>query len=326
VSSPRLSVCIPTFERVAYLREAVGSAQAQSVQELEILVGDDGNSAELREYVEATARVDPRVRYLKTPERLRLARNWTFLAHQARGEFATFMGDDDRLLPRFAERLLEAASSDVAVAFSNHFLIDARGVRLAEESELTTRQYRRDEISPGILPDARVAVWRNSVPMSSAIVRTVHVQRLEFKPDINTPEIELFARLSGESARFAFVPEYLCEYRTHAASETTSGLTLDRLAEYLVDIPVPPSLEHEKRAYVERLVLAGVSIRLRRGDLDGARRLRSLAYYPRRGALHARAVQRLCLAMPDRLATNAFRALTRLGQEARRALLNGAAR
>jgi len=326
VSSPRLSVCIPTYERVAYLREAVVSAQNQSEPNVEILIGDDGDSRELRDYAEAAARDDARVRYLKTPERLRLARNWTFLAHQARGEFSTFMGDDDRLLPRFAERLLGEASSDVAVVFSNHFLIDAGGHRLSEQSELATRHYRRHELAPGVLPDARVAVWRNSVPMSSAIVRTAHVQRLEFKPDINTPEIELFARLAGEGARFSFVPEYLCEYRTHAGSETTSGLTLDRLAEYLVEIPVPPALEHEKRACVERLVLAGVSIRLRRGDLDGARRLRGLTYYPRKGALHARALQRLCLALPDRVAASAFREITRLGQEARRALSNGVSR
>lgn len=326
MSSPRLSVCIPTYERVAYLREAVASAQKQTEPNVEILIGDDGDSRELREYAEEAARGDSRVRYLKTPERLRLARNWTFLAHQARGEFATFMGDDDRLLPRFAERLLAQTSPDVAVVFSNHFLIDAGGRRLSEESELTTRHYRRHELAPGILSDARVPVWRNSVPMSSAIVRTAHVQRLEFKPDINTPEIEMFARLAGEDARFSFVPEYLGEYRTHAASETTSGLTLDRLAEYLVEIPVPRSIEHEKRQCVERLLLAGVSIRLRRGDVDGARRLRKLPYYPRTGALHARALQRFCLALPDRAASIAFRELTRLGRGARRALSNGVSR
>jgi hypothetical protein len=174
------------------------------------------------------------------------------------------------------------------------------------------------------LPDARVAVWRNSIPMSSSIVRTADVRRLEFKPDINTPELELFARLSGEGARFAFVPEYLCEYRTHAGSETTSGLTLDRLAEYLAPIAVPPELESEKRACLERLVLSGISIRLGRGDVAGARRLRELGYYPRERQLPARALQALCLELPDELAAPAFRGVREFARRARRVLTKDA--
>lgn len=304
----RLSVCIPTYERLAYLREAVASAQNQTLRDVEILIGDDGDSGQLRAWAEATAIGDPRVRYLKTPERLLLARNWSFLAHQAQGEFVTLMGDDDRLLPNFAERLLAEVRPDVAVVFANQYFIDTQGKRL-DSSESLNRHYGRAELTPGVLPDARPAVWRNSVPMSSAIVRTSDVRRLEFKADINTPELELFARLAGEGARFAFVAEYLAEYRHHAGSETASGLTVDRLAEYLAPIAVPPEIEPVKRARLEQLVLAGVTMRLARGDIAGARRLRELGYYPRRNALGVRAAQQLCLALPDAVAARAFRNL-----------------
>jgi glycosyltransferase involved in cell wall biosynthesis len=308
VTRPRLSVCIPTYERLAYLREAVASAQDQTLSEVEILIGDDGESRELRAWAEATASNDPRVRYLKTPERLRLARNWSFLAQRAQGEFVTLIGDDDRLLPTFAERLLAEVKPEVAVVFANQYFIDADGKRL-ESSESLNKHYGRSELRPGVLPDARVAVWRNSVPSSSSIVRTSDVRRLDFKADINTPELELFARLAGEGVRFAFVPEYLAEYRHHAGSETASGLTVDRLAEYLAPIAVPAEVEPVKRARLEQLVLAGVTMRLGRGDIAGARRLRELGYYPTREALGVRAAQELCLALPDPLAAAVFRNL-----------------
>ena len=149
MKAPRISICIPTVDRLGYLRESVASAQAQGLNELEILIGDDGDSRELREWALATAAADRRVRYLKMPQRLGLAGTWNFLAGSAAGEFITVIGDDDRLLPRFAERLLCETTSEVAVVFSNHYVIDGTGRRLVDASRDIAHQYGRDALSPG---------------------------------------------------------------------------------------------------------------------------------------------------------------------------------
>src|SRR6185437_4193375 len=162
---PAVSICIPTFDRLPFLKEAVASARGQSVSDIEILVGDDGDSAELRRWCLSEAAADPRLRYLKTPRRLRLAGNWNFLAREARGEFVTLIGDDDRLLPHFAERLLREVNATVDVVFSNHFLIDEEGNRLLESRE-TTQRYSRDTLRPGVLDYPQIVTWKNSVPIS----------------------------------------------------------------------------------------------------------------------------------------------------------------
>ena len=314
VSAPRMSICIPTVDRLAYLRESVASAQCQHLNELEILIADDGDSHELRQWVLGTAAEDRRVRYLKTPRKLGLAGTWNFLAGSAAGEFITLIGDDDRLLPTFAERMLREVTRDASVVFSNHYFIDETGRRLIDVSLDGTHRYGRDALSPGRLANAAAAVWRNSIPMSSCIVRTSDVRRLKFRPDINTPEIELFARLSLEGPGFVFVPEYLAEYRCHAGSETARGLTLDRLAEYLEAIEVPVDVEPAKRACLERVLAAGVGIRLARGDIVGARRLCNSRYYAR-GLTSL--VQRLSLSLPEPLAAGSCAALHRIGRLAR---------
>jgi len=308
---PRLSIAIPTVERLQYLREAVASAQSQLEPDIEILIGDDGQSRELREWALGAAKADQRVRYLKTPRPLGLAGNWNFLAESAAGELITIIGDDDRLLPEFAGRLLRDASHESAVVFSNHYFIDETGRRLIDASHEGTRRYGRDRLPPGALPDAAAAVWRNSVPMSSCLVRTSEVRRLEFRPDINTPEIELFARLAQEGARFVFVPDYLAEYRSHDRSETARGLTLDRLAEYLEPIVVSAGVEPVKRACMAQILTAGVDIRLARGDLDGARRLCASRYYGRGPRALA---QKASLSLPNALAVPAYAVLNRLGR------------
>ena len=315
---PRVTICIPTYDRLQHLREAIEYARRQTFGDIEILIGDDGDSAELRDYCLDQTRQDARVRYEKTPSRLRLAGNWNFLADNARGEYVALIGDDDRLLSNFVERLLAAADDHTAVVFSNHFLIDAEGRRLVEESHAATQSYGRAALHPGVLEDAQGCVWRNSVPMSSAIVRASDVRRLRFKHDINTPELELFVRLAAEGARFVFVDDYLAEYRVHAGSLTAHGLTIDRLAEYLLPVPVRHDVEPVKREFLSDLLLSSVSLRLWRGDPDGARRLAAASYYPNAVRSPRALAQRLALALPDAVGPSAYRTLRRLSRWARR--------
>ena len=281
----------------------MASAQAQRFRDLEILIGDDGDKAELRDWAQRAAAADPRVRYLKTPGRLGLAGNWNCLAEHARGEFVTIIGDDDRLLPDFAGHLLLREAADAAVIFANHYVIDAAGERLEEASAAITREYGRDRLAGGRLADPAVAVWRNSIPMSASAIRASAIRRLRFKPDINTPEIEFFARFALESPAFVFVPEYLSEYRSHAGSATAAGLTLDRLAEYLEAIDVAAEIEPIKQALLGPMVTSGVGIRLARGDVAGARRLAMSRY--RSGGLRPLA-QRASLSLPDPLAARIY--------------------
>ncbi len=106
-----------------------------------------------------------------------------------------------------------------------------------------------------------------------------------------------------------FVPEYLAEYRSHAGSETARGLTLDRLAEYLEPIEVPADVEPAKRECLAQVLAAGVGIRLARGDIAGARRLRNSRYYT--GGLTSVA-QRISLSLPDALAGRTYAAFRRI--------------
>jgi glycosyltransferase involved in cell wall biosynthesis len=320
VPSPRVTICIPTFERLTYLREAVASARAQTSQDIEILIGDDGNSSDLRAWCLAQAAEDGRVRYQKTPRRLGLAGNWNFLAGLASGDYLTLIGDDDRLLSNFVDRLLsEVASADIAVAFSNHYVIDSRGNRSSSDSRDLTARYGRSELKPGLVDDAARLVWRNAVPMLASIVRTRDVRRLAFKTDINTPELELFVRMAAEGARFAFVDDYLAEYRVHSGSATSGGLTVDRLAEYLEAVDVPPQIEALKRECLEPLLVGGVGIRLTRGDIEGARALRASQYFPRSRRSPRIVMQGLMFALPSAWVRPAYVSLGKIGRSIQRA-------
>jgi len=278
--TPTVTICIPTFQRLSYLKEAVHAARAQTLQNIEVLISDDGDSKELRSWSEGAAAADPRVRYRRNAVNLGLGGNWNECVSAARGEWIVIQGDDDRLLPTFCERLLQVAAPDSAVLFSNHYVIDEHGNRLEGESEAWTVRYRRHLLPRGKVEEAARCVWSNSVPMTAALVRADAIKRLGIKPDLNTPEIELFARLAAEGARFDHEPDYLAEFRSHAGSSTASGLFSERLVRYLEPIAVPESVEDVKSSFMVPLTRSAVDRLLRMGEQARALQMMRSRYYP----------------------------------------------
>jgi glycosyltransferase involved in cell wall biosynthesis len=265
------------------------------------------------------------VRYRRNEKNLGLGGNWNECVTAARGQWLVIQGDDDRLLPSFCERLLQIAASDSTVLFSNHYVINEHGDRLAEESEEWTVRYRRHLLPRGKVEDAARCVWSNSVPMTSALVRADAIKRLGIKPDLNTPEIELFARLAAEGARFDHEPAYLAEFRSHAESESsTSGLFSERLVRHLAPIAVPAAVEATKRAYMGPLTRNAVDRLLRTGERARAAEVMRSRYYPHRWTDPTLLAQALAVRAPASLSSRAYLLARRL-HEARLAWLGRSA-
>jgi glycosyltransferase involved in cell wall biosynthesis len=263
------------------LKEAVASALSQAYDNIEILIGDDGASESIPAWSQTIVSHDRRVSYQRNERNLGLAGNWNALAKAARGEFLVIIGDDDRILPDFVRRLVKAIQPYARVAFANHYLINSEGGRLETETFQHTRRYCRDILPAGEVINAEVVVWQNSVPISAALMRTMDVQRLRFKEDLNTPEIEFFVRLAQEGARFVFVPDYLSEYRVHPQSAATAGLRGEKLAEHLLAISVALEVELYKRKFMASLLVGAVTRCLQQGEREWARRFLTSEYYPR---------------------------------------------
>lgn len=279
--SPLVSIVIPTFNRPHYLKEAVRSALAQSYPPIEVLVGENGPDDVTRDW-ERELLDDPRFTYRRNPRNLGMAGNFNALADAARGEFMVAIGDDDRLLPEFVARLVKEMRPEVNLVFCNHYLIDQQGNRLGPASLQYSRRYHRDRLPAGVLPNAQIAAWQQAIAISATLMRTADMRRLRFREDLNTPDAEYFIRLAQEGATFAFVPDYLVEYRVHLGTSTSSGLHSEKLVEYLLPLAVSDELESYKRELLGPLMMNAVSRCLRQGDRDRARKFLQSPYYPRR--------------------------------------------
>jgi glycosyltransferase involved in cell wall biosynthesis len=306
-----VSVGIGVVNRFEYFKEAVRAALAQTWPHIEVIVGDDGDSPAVREWCVRLADQDPRLKYHHNPRRLGIAGNWNAISARATGEFIVFPGDDDRLLPSFVETLVSAAAADTAVVFSNHHIIDAHGRRVPEETDRVTRHYHRSVLTGGQV-HAPACAWQLAICPSAALVRRCHVARLRFGEDLTSPDVELFIRLAGESARFDFVPEHLVEFRVHPLNLTSSGLHHDTLLARLLDVAVPPDIEPLKRELLAHLAVTAVSRCLERGDRVAARRFLRSGYYPAASRRASYLAHRACAALPSSIGVVVYRAILQM--------------
>lgn len=102
MNSPLLSIVIPTYNRPRLIQRAVKSALQQTVEDLEIIVVDDGSTqaVSLPEH--------PRLRLIRLPSNRGLAAARNAGTRAARGNWIAYLDDDDELLPHFAEVSLSA--------------------------------------------------------------------------------------------------------------------------------------------------------------------------------------------------------------------------
>ena len=103
-----LSICIPTYNRSRLLAELLDSIIAQNMPELEVVVSDDASPDDTPAVVEGYRGRIAKLTYVRQPENIGLDRNFLAVVEAATGDYIWLMGDDDRLEPGGAWRLLAA--------------------------------------------------------------------------------------------------------------------------------------------------------------------------------------------------------------------------
>jgi glycosyltransferase involved in cell wall biosynthesis len=94
MKSPEVSIILPAFNRLQYLRPAVASVLAQTFTDWELIVADDGSADETAAYLAALA-APPRIRVLRLPHVGNPGAVRNVALQAARGEYVAFLDSDD---------------------------------------------------------------------------------------------------------------------------------------------------------------------------------------------------------------------------------------
>lgn len=134
----KVTVGLPTFNRLDLLKRAVESLLIQRYPSLEIIISDNASSDGTQEYLRGIK--DPRVKVLLNAENIGMVRNWDQCLRAASGSYFLLMSDDDALigdgaLDKFVSGFFEGVAENIAFVFSDVLLERANGSVVATSAK-----------------------------------------------------------------------------------------------------------------------------------------------------------------------------------------------
>ncbi len=212
---PEVSVVMSCYNAGQWLQPAVESALAQSFEDLELILIDDGSTDETPQILAAMRESDRRIVVL-TRENSGLARSLNAGIRRAQGSWIARLDADDLCEPERIERQMRYLRNypDVVLLGSGFTEIDARGDAVKEQ------RYPADH---GKLV-RNLQKLRRMFPHSSAIFSREAASQAGLYNHLfrKSQDWDLWLRLS-ERGRIACIPDSLVRIRKHGAQISSSG-------------------------------------------------------------------------------------------------------
>lgn len=171
-NSPRVSICIPTYNRAGMVGCAIASALAQTYQDIEVVVVDNASTDNIEEVVASFK--DPRLRFVKNKENLGLFGNFNRCIEVARGEFLHILHSDDYIDPDFTETCVAFFDEhpNVALTFTS-------SITHIQDQVITVQYADKDKIIPAPEGFQRLLRERCFILCTSVMTRKEVYQQIE---------------------------------------------------------------------------------------------------------------------------------------------------
>jgi GT2 family glycosyltransferase len=209
---PRVSVIIPTYNSAEYISQTLDSVLAQTFQDFEILVVDDGSTDPTQQVISAKF---PTVRYLYQENRgVSAARNLGIRC--SKGEYIAFLDSDDTISREKLKIQVQYFDShpDVGLVYSGWETMDINGSKTARAAR------------PGKEGNLLKEILLREVffTIGSTLVRRSVLDQTGFFDEalLASEDVDLYIRMAYAGVRFGYVDELLFQYRIHPSSLTAS--------------------------------------------------------------------------------------------------------
>ena len=228
-NKPCLTIGLPVYNGEQFLEESLNSLLAQTLQDFELIISDNGSTDRTEEICRAYASKEQRIRYYRSQQNRGAAWNYNRLVELSVGKYFKWAAHDDLCAPEYLERCIEVLESkpSVVLCYANTTFIDEQGNFL--------KNYSEDLHLDSPKPHQRYQKYHQrflykykcnplfGVIRSSALGMTRLIGKYE------ASDIILFAELAmlGE---FHEIPEYLFFRRDHPQMSRRANTTAEELA------------------------------------------------------------------------------------------------
>lgn len=274
VRQPAVSVVVPVYNKEHYLRRAVDSVLAQTYTDFELVLVDDGSTD--RSLDVARSYADPRVRVIHQANGGEGAARNRGLA-EARAPMIALLDGDDQWAPTLLEALMGLVRDfpQAGIYCAPYVFVEPGGVRVAPQwAEVPAR---------GLLPSYfRSAAMGDQIATATSVVvpKAVFDAVGGFATDRLGADQDMWARIALRWPLAAISGEPLAFYFRDAQGRVMHTRVPDAELPYMVRLQqaldagqVPEALRSDVVLYLEKGLITLVSLNMRAGRPEVARRL-----------------------------------------------------
>ncbi len=242
MTSPKVSVCIDSFNYGRFLPEAIESVLGQSFQDIEVIISDDCSTDDSFAIAQRYAEQDSRIRATRNAHNLGMVKNRNAGLTRARGEYVKTLHADDFLCsPEALGRMVAELESNPAVSLvaSARQIVDEK----SQPVETWSCFEQRRPIAGTTVINLCLFEQRNLIGGPSAVMFRRRLASRGFSEAFFVmADLEMWFHLL-EQGCFSYIHEPLCAFRQHGRQQTEK----DRSS-------LAPALENREllRRYLDR--------------------------------------------------------------------------
>lgn len=218
-SGPRITVCIPTYNRRPMLERSLASVLSQDVDDLEVFVSDNASTDDTAEYIASIE--DSRLHYARLPENIGLFGNLSQSLRLGSGRYRVMLPDDDLMLPGNLARKADFLDThpSAGMVHSAFRFLDGEGRPVGEKQSWA--RLSGDVLEPGTEFLHRSFAIGGIVCVPSVMMRSSAIQGEQFDGDDGPyADLALWLRIARRHD-VGYLDEALSGFLVHAGSASS---------------------------------------------------------------------------------------------------------
>ena len=247
-ATPLVTVSMPAFNSERYIAEAIESILAQSYENFELIIVDDGSTDRTREIVERYS--DPRIIKIFSDQNRGLITTRNLIASIAKGKYLALLDADDRAFPERLQLQVDFLESNAAdICGADHWTLNQANGEMKRSKQRHTDS------------DIRALLSICSPLCNPAIMGRLEIfKQFPYKSSyMHAEDYCLWTEIALAGYRFANIERKLIVYRLHSTQTSVNYLQAARnvfsqaQARYLQTLGIPDACFPQPLPFFQRL-------------------------------------------------------------------------
>jgi glycosyltransferase involved in cell wall biosynthesis len=221
MKNPIISICIPAYKRIDYLKRLLGSIEIQKFKDFEVIISDDSNDHSVEELLkDFNGKFE--IKYFKNEKALGTPANWNLAISKATGEWIKLIHDDDWFTNEHSLEKFTLATNNN----NNKFIFSA----YCNKTEITNNSemmFFNEILKNNILKNPLLLLAKNiigppSVTLFHNSIKEKYDEDLKWRVDI-----EYYIRNISKGIEFSYINEPLINV----------GVSESQVTNYCLNVP-----------------------------------------------------------------------------------------